>query len=297
MKILLFGGTGQVGWELQRSLATLGKLVVLGRKNPTPLPADFSAPECLADIVRAVQPDLIVNAAAYTAVDKAEGEQELVRAINATAPGILAREAAASGAWLMHYSTDYVFNGMGSTPWVENSPTEPLNVYGWTKLEAEQLIRSSGCLHLIFRTSWVYAARGRNFVRTILRLARERDSLQVIDDQIGAPTGVELLADLTSHALRLAMQNPALAGTYHVAPAGETSWYGYARHIVEVARAAGNETRLTPDSIEPVPASAFPTVARRPANSRMNTEKLRSSFGVTLPTWENGVDRVLVEMA
>lgn len=296
MKILLFGGNGQVGWELQRSLATLGELVVLSRDSPKPLIADFSVPESLAATVRAVAPDVIVNAAAHTAVDRAEGECDLVRAINATAPGILAREAAASGAWLMHYSTDYVFNGSGSTPWVEDSPTDPLSVYGRTKLEGEILIRSSGCRHLIFRTSWVYAARGGNFARTIVKLAQERNSLKVVDDQVGAPTGAELLADLTMHALRVAMRHPELSGTYHAVSAGETTWYGYARHIVEFARAAGNAIKVRADAIEPVPASMFPTRARRPANSRMSTEKLRSAFNVTLPNWQSGVERMLTEL-
>jgi dTDP-4-dehydrorhamnose reductase len=297
VKILLFGKDGQVGWELQRSLATLGDVVALDADSPLPLSGNFTDPVSLVRTVRAVAPDIIVNAAAHTAVDKAEVEPELVRTINATAPGILAREAALSGAWLMHYSTDYVFDGSGSTPWVEDSPTGPINVYGRTKLEGEQLIRSSGCSHLIFRTSWVYAARGGNFVRTILRLARERDSLKVIDDQVGAPTGAELLADLTAHALRLAMRNPELAGIYHAVPTGETSWYGYARHVVDFARAAGRDIRVTADAIEPVPTSAFPTAAKRPANSRMRTDKLRSAFGVALPSWQSGVDRMLAELA
>jgi dTDP-4-dehydrorhamnose reductase len=243
-----------------------------------------------------VAPDLIVNAAAHTAVDKAESEPDRARAINATAPGILAREAAACGAWLVHYSTDYVFNGSGNAPWLEDSPTGPLSVYGSTKLEGEQLIRSSGCRHLIFRTSWVYAARGVNFAKTMLRLAREHDRLTVINDQIGAPTGAELLADLTAHALRTAMERPQLAGTYHAVAAGETSWHGYAHYILECARAAGQEIKVSPDAIDRVPTSAFPTAAKRPANSRMSTAKLRTVFGVTLPHWKSGVERMLLEL-
>ena len=296
MKILLFGKGGQVGWELQRSLATLGELVALDFDSPGPLTADFSRPEALAATVRAVQPQVIVNAAAHTAVDKAESEPELARAINATAPGVLAREAAALGAWLMHYSTDYVFDGGGTTPWTEDSPTGPLSVYGRTKLEGEELIRASGAKHLIFRTSWVYAARGGNFAKTMLRLARERERLTVIDDQVGAPTGAELLADLTVHALRTAQQRREVAGTYHAVASGHTSWHGYASHVVAFARQAGQNLKVAPDAIEPVPTSAFPTPARRPTNSRMDTTKLRATFGVTLPDWRAGVDRMLNEV-
>jgi dTDP-4-dehydrorhamnose reductase len=245
--------------------------------------------------VRAVAPQVIVNAAAHTAVDKAESEPELVRTINANAPGVLAREAAALGAWLVHYSTDYVFDGSGSTPWVEDSPTGPLSVYGRTKLEGEQLIRASGCRHLLLRTSWVYAARGGNFAKTMLKLALERDTLSVIDDQIGAPTGADLLADVTAHALRSALQQPAVTGTYHAVAAGETSWHGYARHVIEFARAAGQPVKVARDAVGPVPTSAFPTPARRPNNSRLNTKKLCDTFGLQLPRWETGVDRMLSE--
>jgi len=208
MKILLLGKNGQVGWELQRALAPLGELIALDFDSPGPLTADFSKPESLAATVRAVAPQIIVNAAAHTAVDKAESEPELARAINASAVGVLAREAAALGAWLAHYSTDYVFDGSGSTPWLEDSPTGPLSVYGQTKLEGEDAIRASGVRHLILRTSWVYAARGGNFAKTMLRLAKERDKLTVINDQICAPTGAELLADITAHALLAALRQP-----------------------------------------------------------------------------------------
>ena len=247
-------------------------------------------------MVREVRPDVIVNAAAHTAVDKAESEPDLARAINATAPGVLAREAAACGAWLVHYSTDYVFSGEGSRPWTEDDPTGPLNVYGQTKLEGEQLIRASGCRHLIFRTSWVYASRGNNFARTMLRLAGERDALTVIDDQHGAPTGADLLADVTAHALTAAIRQPALAGTYHVAASGETTWHGYASHVIEFARAAGRSLRVTSDAIHPVASTAFATAARRPANSRLATDKLRQTFGLVLPEWKTGVERMLVEI-
>ncbi len=296
MKILLLGKNGQVGWELQRSLAPLGEVVALDFDSAGPLKADFSDPESLAASVRAVAPQVIVNAAAHTAVDKAESEPDFARRLNATAPAVLAREAAALGAWLMHYSTDYVFDGSGDVPWTESSPTGPLNVYGATKLEGEEAIRASGCRHLIFRTSWVYAARGGNFAKTMLKLAKERERLTVIDDQIGSPTGADLLADLTAHALRSARQQPELAGTYHAVAAGETSWCGYARHVVEFARALGQPIRVPPGAIEPVPTSAFPTPARRPGNSRLDTAKLRQTFDIALPTWQSGVERMLTEI-
>jgi dTDP-4-dehydrorhamnose reductase len=296
MRILLLGKNGQVGWELQRALAPLGEVVALDFDSPGPLSADFSRPESLADTVRTIAPQIIVNAAAHTAVDKAEGEPDLARALNAAAPTVLAREAASLGAWLMHYSTDYVFDGSGSTPWAEDSPTGPLSVYGATKLEGEVGIRASGCRHLIFRTSWVYAARGGNFAKTMLKLAKERDRLTVIDDQFGSPTGAELLADLTAHALRAVLVRPELAGTYHAVAQGETSWHGYARHVIEFARAVGQPIKVLPEAIHAVPTSAFPTPARRPGNSRMNTRKLRDAFGVTLPAWQAGVERMLTEV-
>lgn len=297
MKILLLGKNGQVGWELQRALAPLGEVIALDFDSAPPWTADFSQPESLAATVRAIAPQIIVNAAAHTAVDKAESEPDFARALNAGSPAVLAREAAALGAWLMHYSTDYVFDGSGSTPWSEDSPTGPLSVYGATKLEGEQAIRASGCRHLIFRTSWVYAARGGNFAKTMLKLAKERDRLTVIDDQIGSPTGADLLADLTAHALRAASTRPELAGTYHAVAAGETSWHGYARHVIEFARAAGQPIRVAPEAVVPVPSSAFPTPARRPANSRLNTRKLRDTFGLTLPPWQSGVERMLTELS
>ena len=296
MKILLLGKGGQVGWELQRALAPLGEVVALDFDSPGPLRADFSDPESLAATVRAVAPQIIVNAAAHTAVDKAESEPDFARTLNATSPAVLAREAATLGAWLLHYSTDYVFDGSGSTPWVEDSPTGPLSVYGATKLEGEDAIRASGCRHLILRTSWVYAARGGNFAKTMLRLAKERDRLTVIDDQIGAPTGADMLADLSAHTLRTALQRPDVAGTYHAVAQGETSWHGYARQVIEFARAAGQPIKVAPDAIAPVPTSAFPTPARRPGNSRMNTAKLQHTFGLCLPAWQSGVERMLTEV-
>jgi dTDP-4-dehydrorhamnose reductase len=296
VKILLLGMNGQVGWELQRSLAPLGELVSLDFDSPGPLVADFTQPELLAATVRAVAPQVIVNAAAHTAVDRCESEPELARTINAAAPTVLAREAAAIGAWLVHYSTDYVFDGSGSLPRSEDAPTGPLSVYGSTKLEGEQAIRASACRHLMLRTSWVYAARGGNFARTMLRLAAEREQLKVIDDQHGAPTGAELLADLTAHMLRTVHAQPALGGTYHAVASGETSWYGYARHVIEFARSAGQAVRVKPQDIMPVPTSAYPTAAARPRNSRLDTRKLQHNFGLALPDWRIGVDRMLREV-
>jgi dTDP-4-dehydrorhamnose reductase len=290
MRLLLLGKNGQVGWELQRSLAPLGEVVAFGSAE-----ADFAQPEALAAIVRSVAPDVIVNAAAHTAVDRAESEADLAHTINATSPGVLAREAAARGAWLLHFSTDYVFDGSGTAPWTEDAPTGPLSAYGRSKLAGEAAIRASGCRHLIFRTSWVYAARGGNFAKTMLRLARERERLSVVADQFGAPTGAELLADISAHALRTAQARPEVAGTYHAAAAGETSWHGYARHVIAQARAAGQPIKVADDAIDAVPTSAFPTPARRPANSRLDTRKLRDTFGLTLPRWEAGVDRMLAE--
>jgi len=294
-KILLFGKNGQVGWELQRSLSPLGELVALDADS-TELCGSFTDLDGLARTVKKINPDVIVNAAAHTAVDKAESEPDLVRTLNALAPEVLAREAKEANAWLIHYSTDYVFDGSGEKPWQETDPVAPLNVYGATKLEGEKLIQQSGCRHLIFRTSWVYGARGGNFAKTMLRLARERDSLSVIDDQIGAPTGADLLADITAHAIRMVQQKPELSGLYHLVAAGETSWHGYASFVIDYARHAGVDIKISPDAIKPVPTSAFPTPARRPFNSRMDTTKLQHAFDLQLPLWQNGVARMLEEI-
>ncbi|WP_313953035.1 dTDP-4-dehydrorhamnose reductase, partial [Accumulibacter sp.] len=256
---------------------------------------DFTNLAGLAASVRQVAPDLIVNAAAHTAVDRAEAEPELAKMINALAPAVLADEAKRLGAWLVHYSTDYVFDGSGDRPWQEGDPTGPLSVYGQTKLAGEQAVAACD-RHLIFRTSWVYAARGSNFARTMLRLASERDQLKVIADQIGAPTGAELLADVTAHAVRGVQQRPHLAGLYHLVAAGETSWHGYAGHVIDFARRAGQPIRVAPTAIEPVPSSAYPLPAPRPHNSRLDTRKLRDAFDLRLPEWQIGVDRMLAEV-
>lgn len=294
MKVLLFGKGGQVGWELQRALQPLGELVALDHDSPGHH-ADFSRPEALAETVRALRPDVIVNAAAHTAVDKAESEPALAEALNAAAPAVIAREAAALGALLVHYSTDYVFDGSGSAPRDEAAPTGPLSVYGRTKLEGEQAIRDSGCRHLILRTSWVYGARGGNFARTMLRLAAERDRLTVIDDQVGAPTGADLLADVTAHAIRALRADPSKAGTYHAVAAGETSWHGYASFVIDWARAHGLPLKVAPGAVEAVPTTAFPTPAKRPLNSRLSTAKLRAAFELVMPPWQLGVERMLTE--
>lgn len=296
MKILLFGANGQVGWELQRSLAPLGELICLDRTGDGALCGDLRDTEGVVRTVRTVRPDAIVNAAAYTAVDKAESEPELAAQVNALAPGAVAAAASEVGAWMVHYSTDYVFDGSGTRPWREDDDTGPLSVYGRTKLAGEQAIAGANPRHLILRTSWVYAARGGNFAKTMLRLARERERLTVIDDQYGAPTGADLLADVSAHALRTVLAGGGATGTYHVAAAGETSWNGYARFVVGKAQQAGENIKVGPGEVDPVPTSAFPTPARRPNNSRLDTNRFRSSFGLVLPPWQQGVARMLQEI-
>jgi dTDP-4-dehydrorhamnose reductase len=297
MKILLFGKNGQVGWELQRSLAPLGELLALDRHNKD-FCGDLTNLDGIRETVRQVRPDVIVNAAAYTAVDKAESDVATAHAVNAEAPGVLAEAANAVGAWLVHYSTDYVFDGSGNKPWQEADPTGPLSVYGRTKLEGEQRIAAQCARHLILRTSWVYAARGGNFAKTMLRLAAERDRLTVINDQFGAPTGADLLADVTAHMLRSVLARPAadVAGIYHVAAAGEISWHGYAQFVLDCVAKSGGALRASPETVDPVATSAFPTPAVRPHNSRLNTAKLRDAFGLQPPAWQQGVARMLAEL-
>jgi dTDP-4-dehydrorhamnose reductase len=295
MKILLLGKNGQVGWELQRSLAPLGELIALDAHSTTYC-GDLANLSGLADTVDALQPDVIVNAAAYTAVDKAESDAATAHVVNALAVGALAEAAQRCRAWLVHYSTDYVFDGSGDTPWRETGTTAPLNVYGASKLEGERLIAANCTRFLIFRTSWVYAARGGNFAKTMLKLAKTRDTLTVIDDQFGAPTGADLLADVTAHAIRSVMCNPQLAGLYHLAASGETTWHDYAQFVIAQAAAAGVALTVTRANITPVPASTFPTPAPRPHNSRLDTQKLRTAFDLTLPDWHDGVTRMLTEI-
>lgn len=294
MKILLFGKGGQVGWELRRSLAPLGEVIALDHDSASWC-GNFADLAGIAATVRALSPDVIVNAAAHTAVDKAESEPELARTLNALAPGVLADEAQRLGAWLVHYSTDYVFDGSGQKPWRENDATGPLSVYGRTKLEGELAV--ARCTrHLVFRTSWVFAARGANFAKTMLRLASERDSLSVVADQIGAPTSAELLADVTAHALRMVQDRPQLAGTYHLAAGGETSWHGFACHVLERAQTMGRTLKVGPGAVKAIATADYPTPARRPLNSRLDTSRLRQTFGVHLADWQIAVDRMLDEV-
>lgn len=293
MKILLLGKNGQLGWELQRSLAVLGEVVALDRSSASHA-ADLAQPEALRATVREVAPDVIVNAAAYTAVDKAETDVEAARLVNATAPQVLAQEAQRLGAWLVHYSTDYVFDGTGDTPWREGDATGPLSVYGQTKLEGEQHIAQACERHLILRTSWVFAAHGQNFLKTMLRLGTERETLTIVSDQVGTPTGAELLADVSAHAIARVRQEPGLAGLYHVSASGYTNWCEYAGWVLQEAKAANPDLRTA--TLAPIPTSGYPTPARRPLNSRLDTSRFQKAFGLRLPPWQQGVSRVVQEL-
>lgn len=287
MKVLLLGKSGQLGTALQRSLPALGAITALNL-NSTNYCGNLAHP-ALRQSVQQIQPNIIVNAAAYTAVNNAEDERDLVHQANAVAPGVLAEEAARLDAWLVHYSTDYVFNGQGARPWTEADPCSPLNVYGRTKLEGDQAILASGCKHLILRTSWVYGLHGNNFAKTILEKAQTQDSLKVVNDQFGAPTSAELLASLTTQALLLAMKNPKLGGLYHVAAQGEASWYTYAHFLLKQALREGLTLRVKPKDLIPVSSAQWSAPAARPGNSRLNTTKFCETFGLTLPHWQEGV--------
>jgi len=293
MNILLFGKTGQVGWELQRALAPLGKVIALD-VHTQEYCGDFSNPEGVAETVRRIKPDVIVNAAAHTAVDKAESERDFAQLLNATSVEAIAKEAAAIGAWLVHYSTDYVFPGDGVTPWTEDDATGPLNTYGETKLAGEVAVQKYCPKHLIFRTSWVYAGKGNNFAKTMLRLAKDREELSIINDQFGAPTGAELLADCTAHAIRTALSKPEVAGLYHLVASGSTTWFDYANLVF--AEAQINDFKLALKKTLPVATSAYPTPARRPNNSRLDNRKFQDTFNLTLPSWDIGVKRMLAEL-
>ena len=292
MKLLLLGKSGQVGWELQRSLAPLGEVIALDRQSG----GDISDLTELTQTIRSVRPDVIVNAAAHTAVDKAESEPDLALRLNAEAPEVMAQEAQNLGALLVHYSTDYVFDGSGGAARKEGDATGPLSVYGRTKLEGEQRIAATHCRHLIFRTSWVYAARGGNFAKTMLRLAQEREALSVINDQWGAPTGADLIADVTAHAVRHMSAHEGDGGLYHLVAAGETSWHAYASHVIERAQSLRPDLDWKVQSIAAVPTTAFPTPAARPLNSRLDTQKLQATMQLHLPAWQQGVERMLREI-
>lgn len=294
MKILLLGKNGQVGWELQRSLAPLGELIALDRNDSEGLCGDLANLAEIEKAVLTVKPDVIVNAAAYTAVDKAETEQELAKEINADAPGLLAKLSKQLNALLVHYSTDYVFDGSGSTPWVEEQAIKPLNIYGATKANGESAIQSSGCDHLIFRTSWVFASKGNNFAKTMLRLGAERDELSIICDQVGVPTSAELIADITAQAIPRVLASHSDSGIYHLAASGETTWHEYACYVIEQAKLMGQELKVS--KIQPIPTTEYPTPAQRPLNSRLNCAKLRNTFNLHLPHWKVGVKRMLQEI-
>ena len=294
MKILLLGKNGQVGWELQRSLVPLGELIALDRAGKDGLCGDLTDLEGLRRTVSIVKPNIIINAAAYTAVDNAENDKVSTNIVNAQAPRVLAEEALKVGAWLVHYSTDYVFDGSGNNAWEEKDESSPLSEYGRSKLAGEQAIENSGCKYLIFRTSWVFGSRGKNFAKTILHLANERETLSVINDQVGAPTSAALLADCTAHALLKAIRNPELAGLYHLAASGQTTWYEYAKLVIEHARNIGKELLVT--EIKPIGTLDYPTPAKRPYNSRLSTAKFSDSFDLVLPKWQQGVIRMLDEI-
>ncbi|AQV95296.1 dTDP-4-dehydrorhamnose reductase [Cupriavidus necator] len=289
---LVTGSNGQVGFELRRSLAPLGHVVALDRSG-----CDLSRPDDIRRVVREYRPDVIVNPAAYTAVDKAESEAELAYAINATAAGVLAEEAKTLGSLLVHFSTDYVFDGTKAGAYVETDAVNPQSVYGKSKLAGEQAIAAAGGPNLVFRTCWVAGAHGGNFAKTMLKLGRERDSLRVIADQVGAPTTAALIADVTAQVVArhwLAGDRTAFAsGIYHLAAAGETSWHGYASEVLRYSAAKGIELKVDPARIEPIPATAYPLAAPRPANSRLDTGKLRQTFGIYLPDWQQGVHHLL----
>jgi dTDP-4-dehydrorhamnose reductase len=294
MRILLTGKHGQVGFELQRALAPLGEVHAVDYSE-----CDLVNVAAICALVRSFKPDLIVNPAAYTAVDKAESEPTLAHAINAVAPGVFGEEAAKLGAWVVHYSTDYVFDGTKPEAYTEDDLTNPQSVYGRTKRDGEIALQASGVRHLILRTSWVVGAHGRNFAKTILRLALEREQLNIVADQHGVPTSAALLADVTAQLVRQKQREVGdhfPFGSYHVVASGETTWCDYARFVVSEGLAAGKPLKLSRDAIRPIPSSEYPTAAKRPANSRLDTGKLRRTFGMELPNWQSGVHHILQQI-
>jgi dTDP-4-dehydrorhamnose reductase len=297
MSMLVFGGNGQLGQELLRALAPLGALIATTRSGQLPdgsacEVADFSQPDSLPALLDRLQPSVVINAAAYTAVDRAEQDAKAAFAANAQAPGVIARWCAAHGVPFVHYSTDYVFDGQGSTPYREDEPTAPLGVYGNSKRDGEDAVRAAGGRHLIFRTAWVYASHGANFLCTMLRVGAERDQLRVVVDQIGTPTPAALIADVTAQAL----QHPgSLSGTWHLTADGQTSWHGFAEAIFAEALATGVLAKVP--AVEAIPSSEYPTPAQRPAWSVLDNRKLQQDFGIALPTWQDGLKRVMAEIA
>ncbi|MBP4050867.1 dTDP-4-dehydrorhamnose reductase [Chromobacterium violaceum] len=289
-RILITGKNGQIGHELMTALVPLGELIALDRAG-----MDLASVNVIQSALNGLRPDIIVNPAAYTSVDKAESEPELAHAVNAIAPATMARWAAEHGALLVHYSTDYVFNGKGSAPWRENDAADPQSVYGLSKWLGEQAVRAATEHHLILRTSWVFGPHGANFLKTILRLAGERTELKVVADQIGAPTSAALIAATTAQLIRryLSDGNYGSFGTYHLAAAGETSWHGYAQYLIDQAGRLGFPLALTADAVHGIPTEAYPLPAKRPANSRLDCSKLKNDFGIALPTWQSGVDAAL----
>ncbi|MGL5631242.1 MAG: dTDP-4-dehydrorhamnose reductase [Azovibrio sp.] len=294
MKILLTGKDGQVGFELQRTLACLGEVCAAGHED-----CDLADEAALRQLVREVKPDVIVNPAAYTAVDKAESDLDLAHAVNARAPAILGEEALRLGAWVIHFSTDYVFEGTGQNAYTEQDVTNPQNAYGKTKREGELALQASGADHLIFRTSWVVGVHGGNFAKTMLRLAQERENLTVVADQFGVPTSAALLADVTALMIHQVQREGKAGfpfGLYHLVPEGETNWCEYARFVIEEALRAGKPLKSTPESIQAIQTSQYPTPAKRPLNSRLDTRLFRETFGLRLPPWQEGVRHILKQI-
>jgi dTDP-4-dehydrorhamnose reductase len=294
MNILLTGKNGQVGFELQRALAPLGTVHAVGSAE-----CDLSDANALRALIQSVKPQLIVNPAAYTAVDRAESEPEKARAVNTVAPGVMGEEARRLGATVIHFSTDYVFDGDQTTPYAETDAVGPQSVYGQTKLDGERALAQATPQHVILRTSWVVGAHGGNFAKTMLRLAADRDELKVVADQFGAPTSAALLADVTAHLARQIQREGAAGfpfGTYHLAASGETSWHEYAQFVIGEAVKAGKAIKATPERVLPIPAAAYPTPAKRPQNSRLNTSHIQNTFGLELPHWRAGVSHILQQI-
>lgn len=297
MRILVLGGSGQLGWELTRALAPLGDVTALDRGGRGGLSGDLEDPDGLRLSLRSLEPELIVNAAAYTDVDRAESEPERAERINADAVAVLAAETDRLGACLVHYSSDYVFDGAGAAPWDEDANAAPLNVYGRTKLAGERAIRDSGCRHLLFRSQWVYGTRGDNFIAKILRAAMTETRMRVVADQSGAPTGAELIADVSTLCLHRVIEQRGPYGTFHVAARGETTWHGYARFVIDRARRAGWPVSIADDAVVAVTSEEWSAPAERPRNGRLSVERLERTFGLRMPEWQRGVARAVAEMS